>query len=245
MKKKLLLCGLALLCIAATGCQKADTAQTAPISRTATAAAESAAPQQTASAAPATPAPIEAPAVTASVFTPGVWMARSGEYGQYYFFDADGIFGRTASYENGIGVPFTYEPGEGEGEVIFHKGASDESQNCKVSVTDETHLTLEWEPGDVEELTFVSALDQEHFHFYTNDELCELALHSYAAQQGVDESTLTAAAADNGDGTVTLQLYENLSDHNSTAAWYLIDRCTGKGTDANTGDAVDLTADAP
>lgn len=28
-----------------------------------------------------------------------------------------------------------------------------------------------------------------------------------------------------------IQIYENLGDHNSTAAWYTVDRITGTGTD--------------
>ena len=44
----------------------------------------------------------------------------------------------------------------------------------------------------------------------------------------------------NGD-LVTLHLYDDEGDHTTTAAWYEIDRKTGKGTDTVTGDAVDLT----
>ena len=43
------------------------------------------------------------------------------------------------------------------------------------------------------------------------------------------------------EGTVNIQVYENLGGHNSTAAGYVIDRLTGKGMNANTGETVDLT----
>ena len=41
------------------------------------------------------------------------------------------------------------------------------------------------------------------------------------------------------DGSVTIQVYENLGDHNSTAAWYTVDRTTAAGTDAD-GHKVEL-----
>jgi len=42
------------------------------------------------------------------------------------------------------------------------------------------------------------------------------------------------------DGTVTFQLYDELDDHISTAAWYVIDRFTAKGKDGNTDEEIDL-----
>ena len=44
------------------------------------------------------------------------------------------------------------------------------------------------------------------------------------------------AAMTNEDNTVTVQLYDNLGDHNSTAAWYIVDRFTAEATDLFTGE---------
>ena len=41
-----------------------------------------------------------------------------------------------------------------------------------------------------------------------------------------DNQNLTSAAQTNEDGSVSIQVYENLGDHNSTAAWYTVDRLT-------------------
>ena len=48
--------------------------------------------------------PSASPNETAA-FTPGTWLSDGG---QYYFFDAGGTTGRTASLEDGTGVGFTY-----------------------------------------------------------------------------------------------------------------------------------------
>ena len=67
-----------------------------------------------------------------------------------------------------------------------------------------------------------------------------LALSFYRENNGAqDNQTLTSAAQTNEDGSVSIQVYENLGDHNSTAAWYTVDRMTAAGTD-NSGNEVNL-----
>lgn len=228
MKKSILfLFEFALFCSVAVGCQKADPTSKVPMPSV------SSQPEQT---------NFEEPSKTKDtkpIFKAGTWMASSGKSGQYYFFDADGISGRTATYEKGIGVGFTYE--QTKDKILFHMGASDVSLPCKVVVIDDTHMTMEWDNQHTENLTFVSALDSVHFHFYSDEELCALALKHYKAKNAPNTTDLSAAASDNGDGTVTIQIYQNLSDHNSTAAWYRIDRCTGQGKNVNSGESIDLT----
>ena len=53
----------------------------------------------------------------------------------------------------------------------------------------------------------------------------------------LDKATLETM--ESSGGLTTIQVYENLGDHNSTAAWYTVDRITAQGTDGN-GQAVDL-----
>ena len=186
----------------------------------------SASPEDTA-APSASPAPSAEPAL----FTPGTWLSDGG---QYYFFDEGGATGRTASLEDGTGVGFSYTLNGAE--AAFSMGAADNSSPCTVSRDGDT-INLEWEDGTPEHLTYVSAQGSDAFQFYSDQELADLALTYYKEQSGVqDTGNLTAAAQTNEDGSVTIQVYENLGDHNSTAAWYTVDRITGTGTDESGGE---------
>ena len=171
-----------------------------------------------------------------TAFQAGTWLS---DQGQYYFFDADGASGRTASLADGTGVAFSYTV-DGD-QAAFSMGGADTSQTCTVSGEQPGGpLTLQWEDGTVEVLTYVSEQSSDQFQFYSDQELCDLALTYYGTHgDGQDTDGLTAAAQTNEDGTVTIQVYQNLGDHNSTAAWYTVDRTTAQGTDG-TGQAVDL-----
>ena len=171
-------------------------------------------------------------------FKAGTWLATGGDVDQFYFFDADSATGRTASLENGTGLGFTYEGKDGK--TIFHMGDIESPLPCRVIVTDEEHITLEWEAQYTQTLTYYSNLDSENFFFYTNEELCQMALREYETKNGLTDSGLSVGAETGKDGSVTLQIYQNLSDHNSTVAWYQVDRCTAKGPDVNTGEVVEL-----
>lgn len=161
-------------------------------------------------------------------FDPGTWLSDAG---QYYFFDTDGASGRTASLEDGTGVGFSYAL-EGT-RATFHMGAADNSSVCTVSL-DGDAATLEWEDGTTEHLTYVSDQGSDSFQFYSNQELADMALTYYKdTNHAQGNENLTSAAQTNDDDSVTIQVYENLGDHNSTAAWYTVNRLTGAGTDAN------------
>ena len=165
---------------------------------------------------------------------PGTWLSDTG---QYYFFDENGADGRTASLEDGTGVGFSYTLDGAR--ANFSMGAADNSSPCTVSREGDT-ITLDWEDGTAEHLTYVSSQGSDSFRFYSNRELAELGLAYYKANSGgQDGGELTAAAQTNDDGSVTIQVYENLGDHNSTAAWYTVDRTTAAGTDAD-GHEVEL-----
>ena len=169
-----------------------------------------------------------------NLFTPGTWLS---DRGQYYFFDEGDSAGRIASLEDGMGAGFTYTLSGTE--AVFSLGGAGDSSPCTVSRDGDT-VTLEWTDGTTEHLTYVSAQGSDTFRFYSNQELAELALTYYKEQNGAqDNPNLTAAAQTNDDGSVSIQVYENLGDHNSTAAWYTVDRLTGAGTDS-AGAEVDL-----
>ncbi|MGI6765889.1 MAG: hypothetical protein ACOX4R_01585 [Lentihominibacter sp.] len=179
-----------------------------------------------------------------SPFKPGVWIATGGEYGQFYFFNDDGTSGKTAVYVDGTGEEFTYEEGE-DGKIIFHMKHSTVPLPCNVDIIDDTHIHMGWEAQYEETLEFLSPLDAEHFHFYTNDELCEWALQYYEALNDADASELMTDPADNGDGTVNIRIFADVNGYDSDMALYRIDRCTGEGEDINTGEPMDLTNGSP
>ena len=199
---------------------------------------------QPASAAPTPSAPVsQAPAETPSAPTgqpstllqAGTWLS---DQGMYWFFDAGEASGRTAGLEDGTGIPFAYTYDGAQ--AVFSMGIAGNDFSCDITAGENT-LTLRWEDGTTETLTYVSDQSSDQFHFYSNQELCDLALAYYQERSSAqDAEGLTAAAQTNEDGTVTIQVYENLGDHNSTAAWYTVDRLTGQGTDA-AGAEIDLS----
>ena len=73
---------------------------------------------------------------------------------------------------------------------------------------------------------------------YTNDQLCQMALDYYEKNNGYRPGKAAAQAGE--DGKVVIQLYDQLSDHNSTSDWYTVDAKTGKGTNI-LGESIDLS----
>ena len=67
-----------------------------------------------------------------------------------------------------------------------------------------------------------------------------MALSYYGKTTGEPTDELMAEAVTGEDGKVHIQVYRNLGDHNSTAAWYTVERTTGAGTDDNMGTQVNL-----
>ena len=228
MKKQYLVgvLGLALsFVMLLAACSPMDTGSTTP-TEDPTAQGGTAASESSASAPPA----------GETTFASGTWLSDAG---QYYFFDGDGASGRTASLEDGTGVGFSYTL-DGT-QAAFSMGDAGNRAACTVTLGDDT-ATLEWEDGTTEHLTHVSNQGSDDFRFYSNQELSDLAVAYYKEHNPAqDKSSLTAATQTNDDGSVSIQVYENLGDHNSTAAWYTVDRTTGIGTDAS-GSEVDLAS---
>ena len=177
-------------------------------------------------------------AQTDSLFTPGTWLSDGVADGQLYFFDPDGASGRTAGLESGMGAAFTYTCADGEAE--FRMGSEDTVLRCQVLSLGDGCLTLQWDDGSEEKLTYLSEEGSDTFRFYSNDELCRLAVAHCAAENGISADELEAGAQTNDDGTVSIQVYQNLGDHNSTAAWYTVDRFTAQGSNDTTGESVSL-----
>ena len=171
------------------------------------------------------------------VFQAGTWLVQGKDTASYSFFDADGSSGWTPSLETGMGLGFTYTV-DGE-TVLFRMGSADSEVKGKLSVTDMSNAAIIWEDGREETMRFVSEQGSDEFRFYSNAELCERAVTYYTEATG---EAAPQAAADTEPETVTIQLYNNLGDHNSTCAWYQVNRLTGKGIDVNSGQEIDLSA---
>jgi len=200
---------------------------------------------------PTQPAPTEPPATEAAEepteppyeIPSGVWLAGTDlGYSNYYQFDPQAQSGSYVSLEYGLGMDFTYD-GSGN-ELVFSLDDHDTPMAATVEQTGEEEFTLVWEDSLPEKLTFVGEGTLEDFPFYSNAELAELAGEHYA-RVTEEEIPSQSGTLTNEDNTVTVQLYDNLGDHNSTAAWYIVDRFTATGTDLLTGEEIDLLAEFP
>ena len=173
----------------------------------------------------------------------GVWLAGTDlGYSNYYHFDAQEQSGSYVSLDYGLGMDFTYD-GSGT-ELVFSLVDHETPIAATVEPSGEDEFTLVWEDSLPEKLTYVGEGTLEDFPFYSNAELAELAGEHYASLTG-EEVPSQSGTLTNEDNTVTIQLYDNLGDHNSTAAWYIVDRFTATGTDLLTGEEIDLLAEFP
>ncbi len=128
-------------------------------------------------------------------------------------------------------------------EPISEKEYSDYENKAQAS-----YVRIEYTPFSTVELTDASPAEEEKDQEqakvensgegYTDDEICKMALDYYEKENNYRPS-LAAIDSSNGD-MVTIQLYDNMGDHNSTSAWYEIDRKTGKGTDTVFGTEISL-----
>jgi len=155
----------------------------------------------------------------------------------YFVFYPDGSGGCTMSFENGTGVAFRYEQ-NADGSTTFHMGAEDNSINALTVSNPDGTLSIVWEDGR-EEVFYPVNWNVEEFTFYTNEELQYIALAYYQANNGYTPHY--SGIQTDPDGTATIQLYDQADDHNSTAAWYTVDRVTLKGTDNISGENIDMS----
>ena len=172
----------------------------------------------------------------------GVWLAATDVgYSNYYYFNAEEHSGQFVSLDYGLGMPFSYG-GSGK-QLIFFLGEEAAAYPAALEENGQDSFKLIWEDNLPETLSFVSEGTLEDFHFYSNDQLAQMAMERYA-EEGEDETPPAQyGTMTNEDNTVTVQLYDNLGDHNSTSAWYIVDRFTAMGTDLLTGEEIDLLAD--
>lgn len=167
-------------------------------------------------------------------FKPGIWSAVLEDIPFGYFLMYEDSCGATIEYEAGIGIAFDYELGINE--VTFHYGSSDDNTHYTIESGDPAYVVLVSDTGERLVLQHIS--DDTDISFTTNEELALYAREYYHSING--ETPPSFGTKVNPDGTVTIQLYESLSDHNSTWAWYTVDRETGEGTDDISGERIDI-----
>ena len=167
-------------------------------------------------------------------FQTGVWRGNSA----YFLFYADGTGGATRDFENGIGVPFEYEYGDGN--IVFHMGSADDNTTAALTDVTEERVTLTWEDGTEEDFRFVSS-DPDGFQFYSNEELEPIARRFYQSNNPDARSPEFADVKTNDDGYAVVQLYDMDGENVMTAAWYMINRVTLTGSDGLTGSAVNMS----
>ena len=178
------------------------------------------------------------PVANEAEFRPGVWWAIDAGIDGYYEICADGT-GAFVDQENGLGVGLTYEVFGNK--VTFHKAAADVTDTAVVTAVSDTEIDLTWDDGHTEHWNYMSEGTLGGFTFYTNEQLGQMALEYYKAETGNTVGHVAVNADPENPRTVNIQLYDSLGDHNSTAAWYFVDRFTAQGTDM-LQNAVDLTA---
>ena len=245
MKRRMIMAGALCLSLLSLSCcaqqQEQTTQQSDPI------------PEQSVPAKPEQPAPVqdqpapepepEQPAEPVYEIPTGVWLAATDVgYSNYYYFNAEEQSGRYVSLDYGLGMPFSYD-GSGK-QLVFFLGDEAAAHPASLEETGQDSFKLVWEDNLPETLTFVREGTLEDFHFYSNDELARMAMEHYADEEDEDETPPSQyGVMTNEDNTVTVQLYDNLGDHNSTSAWYIVDRFTAMGTDLLTGEEIDLLAE--
>ena len=226
------------------------TTTTAPAETTTTAPppAITAPPATTAATMPVTAPPVETAAAAATAppeetvplaqrFEPGIWEASSSDGSRYFFFDTGSDSGSFRDQDSGLGMAFSYEV-ENDNTIIFHISETSDRTKATVSFSGTEQATLTWENGSTEKLSYLGLGNFNTFHFYSNVQLCEMALNQYEKQTGYRPGDASAQVQENG--LIAIQLYDNMGDHNSTSAWYTVDKYTAQGTDL-TGNSVDLT----
>ena len=177
------------------------------------------------------------PAADDPAFKAGIWTARiNGIEDAYFYFNAGEMSGQRISLYSGMGVGFDYEREIPE-KAVFNFGASDVTDDCAVTVTGENHMSLAFADA-VYEMEYLT--DDMDYKWYSNEELEQMALKYYAANNDGYIPGCCGSAI-NEDGLVSIQLYDRLEDHNSTAAWYTIDRHTAAGKEDALEGTVDLS----
>lgn len=183
-------------------------------------------------------APETSPEVEEAVqkFEPGIWWSSNSDGDRYFCFYDGSNSGSFRDQENGVGLSFDYEAEENSDKIVFHIGDVSDNTSVRVNFQDSNTAVLKWENGDTETLKYQGLGNFDTFRFYSNVELCEMAMNNYEARNGSRPADASAKIQSNGK--IMIEIYENAGD-SSASAWYTVDRFTAKGTDM-LGNSIEL-----
>ena len=119
------------------------------------------------------------------------------------------------------------------------KGNSNEQSENDITTTTEVSVSETTASETTTSETTKAETTESSAAGYTDDELSQMALDFYAANNDGNAPS-SFNIEDNGDGTVTIHLFDNMEDHIATFAWYKVDRKTAEGEDIVFGDKIDL-----
>lgn len=171
-------------------------------------------------------------------FAPGIWWSHSEDGDSYYEFNTDGT-GTQVWQSNGSSKEFTYRM---DGGKFYKNFGTDPEMLASAEERGDGVLLTYTVYGSTEELVYMGNISFDEFLFYSNDTLGALAKEYYKQHNdtGYVPEFCDVFQSDT-DTDIVIHLYDMVDGHNSTAAWYYIDRFTGKGTDIMENE-VDLPA---
>lgn len=119
------------------------------------------------------------------------------------------------------------------------KGNTNEKSENDITTTTEVSVSETTASETTTSETTKAETTESSADGYTDDELSQMALDFYAANNdGYVPSTAYIEVSD--DTSVTIHLFDNMEGHVTTYAWYKVDRKTAEGEDIVFGDKIDL-----
>ncbi len=176
-----------------------------------------------------------------TVFPAGTWMLYEVTALDelipigYCFTNDDGRSGENWLFEDGSSYQFEYEISINEIRVAV------DGQDVIVPVAggDLSYVMLDIpDCGRVDMVYFSDGTRADVPEFYSNEQLGLMAQQYYTILNEYTPSCV--GTQNNADGTVTIHLYDSFEDHNSTSAWYTVDRWSTVGTDDILGEEINL-----
>lgn len=236
MKKILpLIITAALLC---SGCQKQNLTESSPTDSTqaSTSASEVLSP---ADSAPADSSNDVTDNADLPRFMTGTYLLSSNEVhiGYMFVFDAEDYLASFYTFDMGFEQEVSYKiinntvELNGENDSVILDVVSGDLSFLNFKTADGLDFRLEY---------FSESMPDEILgNFYSNPQLCEIALDYYEAQNGRRPSYCVVTM--NEDGMVSLNLYDD-TDDSAPIAIYTVDRTNCSGTDDLLGTSINLEA---
>lgn len=170
----------------------------------------------------------------------GVWAADDGERRIGYYIVTGENSGSYLDAEYAMGVGFEVEI-DGR-KANFHMGAADVNEYAEFIIPDISKRRIVWDSDSrTEYLTLINGADPETFDFYSASDLLGSAYTYYEDRNNGAHPEFFSTQV-NVDGTVEIQLYDQVEGHQSAAAYYQVDSITGRGKEINSGESVDFSA---